>query len=131
MNKTRVLIVDDDPGISRLAKMVLDQTDRFEAWVENHSSRALNTARKFKPDVVLMDVDMPGKNGGEVASELRSDSSLGNPLILFVTALVSKHESGSDAILSGGEHYLAKPWEPKTLIKSLDDLLCDRPLARA
>ena len=65
--KTRVLIVDDDANLSRLSGMILEQNGSYEVLIEHDSTRALAVARQFKPGLMLLDVDMPDKSGGDLA----------------------------------------------------------------
>ena len=130
-NLPRVLIVDDDPGLSRLARLILEQTERFEVCVENQALRAVETVRRFRPDVILMDVDMPARDGGEVVRDLRADPTIRpQPRILFFTALVSRQDAGRAALMSGGELYLSKPVDPEVLVRTVD-LLLQSPHAAA
>lgn len=118
MPKTRVLIVDDDPVLSRLAGAVLEGTQRYDVCINNHSERALDVARRFRPDLILLDVDMPVKSGGEVAAEIESDATLRGTPILFLTALVSRAEASSP-VLRGRSHYLSKPAAPESLLRAV------------
>lgn len=121
MLKTRVLIVDDDPVLSRLAGAVLEGTRQYDVCINNHSERALEVARKFRPDLILLDVDMPVKSGGEVAAEIESDAALRGTPILFLTALVSRSEAGTP-VLRGRSHYLSKPAAPASLLQAVESL---------
>lgn len=122
MPKTRILIVDDDHNLARLSRLILEQTGRFETRVETLPYRVLQTARDFRPEVILMDIDMPGKNGAEVAADLRADVTLPQPRILFFTALVSRSECSSAPLSRGGEQYLAKPIDPDLLVEVIEQL---------
>jgi two-component system OmpR family response regulator len=84
MDKTRILIVDDDIGLSRLVGLALEKTRLYEVKVENRSRQALRCAQEFRPHLVLLDVDMPGMDGGAVAAQLRSDLSLNDLHIIFL-----------------------------------------------
>ena len=123
MNKPRILVVDDEPNLSGLVRLCLEKTERFEVRVENRSAHALASAREFRPDMVLLDVEMPGKNGGEVAREMRADPSLGQVPILFLTSLISHDEAGDREAVLGGERYLAKPMRSQVLVATVDRLL--------
>ncbi|HEX7517202.1 MAG TPA: response regulator [Chthoniobacterales bacterium] len=123
--KTRALIVDDDPNLSRLAGVILETTNLYEVRIESQAMRALTAAREFKPHIVLLDVDMPGRDGGEVANDIRADPALSQTRILFLTGLVSKDEAGDSALVSGGSHFLAKPIEPAVLLQTVARLLQD------
>ena len=126
MNKARILVVDDEPNLSDLVRMFLEKTKRYEVRTENRSSQALNAAREFRPDMVLLDVDMPGQDGGEVARQIEADPVLRGTPILFFTSLVSAKEAGEQVSIRGGMRFLAKPLNPKTLVDTVDRILAER-----
>lgn len=123
MNKPRILIVDDEPNLSSLVRLLLEKTRDFEVRVENRSYHALAVAKEFLPDLVLLDVDMPGKDGGEVAAEIKADPVLGGIPVVFLTSLISQAEAGDGETIRGGNHYLAKPVNPKVLVETVKRLL--------
>lgn len=125
MSKSKILVVDDDPKLSRLVALILSRVGGYDVCEENLSFAALNTARRFRPDLILLDVDMPGKDGGTVETEIRGDLALQHVPILFVTSLISSAESG----VHNGKRYLAKPVIPKVLIETVHSM-CPR-FARA
>ena len=59
----KILLVDDEAGFTQLLKMNLEKSGDFEVTIENDSTKAIATARSFQPDVVLLDVVMPGMDG--------------------------------------------------------------------
>jgi DNA-binding response OmpR family regulator len=65
---------------------------------------------------MLLDVDMPGKSGGDVAQEAKNEPALSGVPIVFLTGLVSKAEAGNSEIESGGMSFLAKPVMPEVLL---------------
>jgi len=107
--KTKVLIVDDDLAASRLLAMGLEKTGVFQAKVENSATQALSKAREFHPDVILLDVCMPGADGGDVAFRIHSDPALRSTPIIFLTSLISGQESGAATVHRGGYEFLSKP----------------------
>jgi CheY-like chemotaxis protein len=119
MNKGRIMIVDDDPKLSRLLGVILDRAGGYTLCEENRPSAAFKTAKAFQPDLILMDVDMPGKNGGEIASEIRKDPGLSATPIVFVTSLVSKSEAGH----YNGKRFMSKPVDPDLLLKTVREIL--------
>jgi CheY-like chemotaxis protein len=123
MNTKRVLVVDDEPNLSELVRLCLERTKRFEVRVENRSGCALTAAREFLPDIILLDVDMPGKSGGEVASDIEGEPALRHTPILFFTSLITRAEAGEREITRSGKRFLAKPVNPRVLIESVDRVL--------
>jgi DNA-binding response OmpR family regulator len=128
MNKHKILVVDDDPKLSHLVKTILEKTTLYEVQEENRSSAALATAKAFGPDMILLDVDMPGKDGGEVARELQSDVVLRRKPLLFFTSLISHREAGKREVERGGMLFLAKPVDPAVLTETVARLLRQEPV---
>ena len=122
MSKHRVLIVDDDVNLSRLSGMILENSGQYEVMIVNESARALPAALQFRPALMLLDVDMPGKSGGDIAREAATDSRLREIPILFLTGLVSQAEAGKSPLESGGMKFLAKPVEPALLLATVGGL---------
>lgn len=123
MTKQRILIVDDDARIAALLQTFLEKLGHYEVRTENRSFAAVATARAFEPDLVLLDVDMPGKDGGDVAAELAATAEFATTPVLFVTSLVSGKEAGSQCVTRGGRRYLAKPVDPQVLLAAVRSLL--------
>ena len=69
----RILVVDDEPSVTRNLKLNLESSDGYDVFAENHAANALTAARIFRPDLILLDVIMPGMDGGDVAARLRAD----------------------------------------------------------
>lgn len=123
MNKPRILVVDDEPNLSALVRLFLERTNRFEVRVEDRSAHALAATREFRPDMVLLDVDMPGKDGGEVARDIQADPLVRSTPILFFTSLISHAVAGEREVVRGGMRFLAKPVNPHTLVSTIDRIL--------
>ena len=76
-----------------LLKINLEKTGEFEAQIENDSSLALGTAQRFQPDAIILDVVMPGMDGGDVQAQLQGDPFLSSVPIILLTALVDSLNS--------------------------------------
>lgn len=107
--KKRILLVDDEAGFTDVLKANLVETGRYEVLAENHGARACADARSFQPDVVLLDVIMPDVSGGEIAQQFRDDPLLCDIPIVFLTAIVSRAETGAQGRVIAGRDFLAKP----------------------
>ncbi len=126
MPKKRILIIDDDPSVTRSIKLNLETLGAYDVRTENQARHALNIAREFHPDLVLLDVMMPEMDGGEVAEQLKADPLLKDTPIVFLTAIVSKEETKGQEAVFGGLSYLAKPVHLVELTRCLEHHLGGR-----
>ncbi len=120
MNKKRILIIDDESSITRLLKLNLERTGRYEACEVNTSSRALPAAREFRPNLVLLDIMMPDMDGGDVAAQIQAEPSLRNTPIVFLTATVKPEELERRGEIIGGFTYIAKPLNVRGVISVIE-----------
>jgi len=111
--------VDDEESITRLLKLNLEQTEDYEVQVENTPDQAFRTAQAFQPDLILLDVLMPGMDGGEVAAHLQASNRLGKVPIVFLSAAATKTEVKSHHGVIGGLPFLAKPVDMPEVIACL------------
>ncbi len=121
--KKKILLVDDEPTLTRMMQLNLERTGRFEVLSENSGPRAVDTVRRFQPDLIFLDVMMPEKSGDDVAHELRQDSELADIPIVFLTAIVSREETDVLGSTIGGNRFLAKPVKTAELVEVIDELL--------
>jgi CheY-like chemotaxis protein len=129
--KKRILVVDDEPSITRLLKLNLEQTGDYEVATENVSRAALATAEQFQPDLMLLDVMMPGLDGGNLASALQASPKLKGVPIVFLTAAVTPAEVRERRGLIGGLPFLAKPVNLREVLACLERHLGPPPPAAA
>lgn len=118
--RKRVLIVDDEASFTRLLKLNLHHTGHYTAEAVNDPERALAVAREFSPDVILLDVMMPGMDGSEVAARMRASSKLKNTPIVFLTAAVRKSEVTEHQGSIGGFPFIAKPVDLNELVGCIE-----------
>jgi DNA-binding response OmpR family regulator len=117
--KKRILVVDDEASFTRLLKLNLEQTGDYEVQVENRPTEAVSVARRFRPDLILLDVMMPELDGGTLAASLRASPSLEQVAIVFLTAAVKKEEVVSRQGHIGGYPFIAKPVDLGELLASI------------
>ena len=118
--KKRILIVDDEPPTTRLIRLNLEQTGRYEVREENDSVRVIAVAQEFQPDLILLDVVMPNLDGGDVVARLKTDPRLKHVPVVFLTATVRKSEVDTHGGIIGGFPFLAKPATAKELVECIE-----------
>ena len=118
--KKKILVVDDEASMTRMLKRNLESTGKFEVRTENSGSVAVAAARDFHPDFILLDVMMPGVDGGEVAARLKEDKALENIPVVFLTAIVEQEETTPTGGNIGGCEYLAKPVKLEDLVVCIE-----------
>jgi DNA-binding response OmpR family regulator len=121
--KKRILVVDDEPSITRLLKLNLEQTNDYVVRAENDAEAAVAAAEEFKPHLVLLDVMMPGLDGGELASRFQASSRLKSVPIVFLTAAATKEEIYARGGKVGGLPFLAKPVQISEVVACLKQQL--------
>jgi two-component system response regulator MtrA len=109
--KGRVLVVDDDPALAEMLGIVL-RSEGFEPSFVTEGDQALRAFHETKPDLVLLDLMLPGKDGIDVCREIRAES--GVPIVM----LTAKSDT-IDVVVgleSGADDYVVKPFKPKELV---------------
>lgn len=118
--KKKILVVDDEPSMTRMLKRNLESTGQYEVRTENSGEVAVTAARDFHPDFILLDVMMPGVDGGEVAARLKEDKALANISVVFLTAIIKKEEAAPTGSNIGGCEYIAKPVKLEDLVACIE-----------
>jgi len=121
--KHRILAVDDEPAITRMIKLNLEETGLYEVRTENQGQRAIEAAREFRPDLILLDVMMPGMLGSEISAQLQADPKLCGIRIVFLTAMVTKAEESRTGGQIGGQTFVAKPISSDDLCRVVENHL--------
>jgi CheY-like chemotaxis protein len=119
--KRRALVVEDDLDIQTLARITLSQVAFVDVAVCGSGADALALAPSFEPDVIILDVMMPGMDGPETLEALRELPAFRETPVIFLTARVQPHEIAAYRRL-GASDIISKPFEPMTLVTSLEKL---------
>ena len=118
----RILIVDDDRDGTRLIKSLLEKISHYLVLEENDAAKAHESARDFRPDLILLDIMMPQIDGGDIAAQIDADPGLQRTPIIFLTALVTKTEAKAGLHIQG-HPVLAKPIDIPELINRIEENL--------
>ncbi len=112
--------------MTHLWKVLLENTGDYLVQAENHSRSAVEAARRFRPDVLILDMQMPEMDGGEVAACIRADRQLCHTTIVFMTSLVTQKEVDAGKRIEGCL-CLPKPTNRKEMLRVIEQSLAQRP----
>ena len=120
MSEKKILIADDEPDILEILSFNL-KAEGYEVTTAKNGDEALEKANAVKPDLIILDVMMPGKNGLETCNILRANSKFAATLIIFLTAM-NDESSEIKGLETGADDYITKPVSPKVLISKVNAL---------
>ena len=116
---TRILIIDDEKEFTDLLQVQIRRHGNVHLRVVNKSTDAIAAARQFKPSVILLDIVMPGLDGGELLHELEADEDLKRVPVIIVSALTT-HAETSTGLSASGHPLIAKPVKTEELIECIE-----------
>jgi two-component system response regulator MtrA len=114
-----VLICEDDPPLREFLRVALDGDFRFAETGDG--LEAVELTRALRPDVVLLDVMLPGQSGLEALGAIRADEELKDTRVIVMTAFSDVRSSDVEA--AGADRFLSKPFDPLELVQAVEDLL--------
>ncbi len=118
----RVMYVEDDPDIRAIAEIALQDVGGFTARLCESGAQALAVAPAFGPELVLLDVMMPGMDGPETLQALRELPDMGHVPVIFMTARLQRSEIDEYRAL-GAVGVIPKPFDPMTLAEQIAEIL--------
>ena len=121
--KRKILVVDDEQGITRMIKLNLERTGDYEVRTENSGKLARQVAIEFRPDLIFLDIMMPDLSGDQVSGLLKEEPELKETKVVFLTAIVTRDETANGHNRIGGQIFLAKPVNTKDLIYTINQVL--------
>ena len=116
----KILIADDEPDILEIIQYNL-QNEGYEVVTAKNGNEAIDQAKRFTPDLIILDIMMPGKNGIEVCNILRMQPAFNDTLIIFLTAL-SDEGTEVKGLETGADDFITKPVSPKVLVSKVNAL---------
>src|SRR5438128_7026587 len=115
-----ILIADDEPDILEIIQFNLKQ-EGYEVITAKNGDEAIEQAKKNQPDLIILDIMMPGKDGIEVCNILRTQPAFNETLIIFLSAL-SDEGTEIRGLETGADDFLTKPISPKILLSKVNAL---------
>ncbi len=124
--QSRILLIDDDIDFVNATKTVLESRN-YQICVASNGDEGLKKARDEKPDLIILDIIMPVKDGFTVAEQLKKDSELSGIPVVMLTSFGERKGETSLAVSQGmkleAEDYIEKPIKPEELLKAVEKLL--------
>jgi len=120
VSKADILIVEDHPTMREAMRLILEH-EGFDIREAPDGGTALTMARERRPDLMFLDLNIPGPSGAEVLKELKSTPETADVRVIIVTAV---GEEGRDYVLSlGADEYFTKPFSPLALLRTVEKVL--------
>lgn len=119
----KLLIADDEAGVRSLVKMTLESGD-YEILEAPDGAQALALAKQHRPELVLLDVSMPGPSGFEVCRAIKGDPQLEETKVIMLTAKAQEADI-SEGNAAGADDYFTKPFSPVALMRKVDEIFAD------
>ena len=120
-SSAKILVVDDEPNIVVALEYLL-QREGYVVYKAYNGQQALETLHSLTPDIVILDVMMPGMDGFEVARKMRNLPSLECTKIIFLTAKGTERDKES-GYASGAEYYMIKPFDNDVFISTVNEIM--------
>jgi len=121
----KILLVDDEENICFFTKKNLEESGDFRVEVCSDSEKAMSAAKRLKPDVIILDIMMPGISGVELAMKLRSDKSTRHIPCIFLSGLLKEEGVEKYKQLAGDSHIISKPVKTGELIDIINEVVSE------
>ena len=119
---TRLLIVDDDPNIVNLACAIFEDRANLDVFTAADGIEAVDVAKDVRPDIVLLDLTLPERDGFTVLEMIKRDPDTSHAKVIIITGK-SDGEAEATAMKLGADAFMGKPFNPMDLLKLADGLV--------
>jgi two-component system, OmpR family, phosphate regulon response regulator PhoB len=123
----KLLIADDEPGVRSLVRMTLE-SDAYEILEASDGDEALMLALEHSPELVLLDVSMPGLSGLQVCRLLKENPSTADITVVMLTSMAQDSDKAWGKA-AGADEYFTKPFSPVALLRKVDEIFEERRIA--
>jgi two-component system, OmpR family, alkaline phosphatase synthesis response regulator PhoP len=128
----KVLLIDDEQDFCYFTKKNLESSGEFTVSICGEGVKGISLIKQLKPDLVLLDIVMPGINGTDIASQMREDEELRNIPFAFLTAIIKPDEVEKSHGYIGGETIIAKPVATSDLVRTINQcIVCKKESTHA
>jgi two-component system phosphate regulon response regulator PhoB len=120
----KLMIADDEAGVRSLVRMTLE-SDSYEILEANDGDEALMLALEHRPELILLDVSMPGLSGFEVCRVIKDNPSTAGITVVMLTARAQESDR-TEGLAAGADDYFTKPFSPVALLHKVDEIFTGR-----
>ncbi len=120
MRMKKILLIDDEEGFRYFVKKNIEAKGNFEVEVYSDDIDIIQEVRRMQPNLILLDIKMPKRDGSDIALELKRHKDTQEIPLVFLTALVSEEETQKKGNFIGGEYFIAKPVRINELIDTIN-----------
>ncbi len=117
----KILVIDDEPQITEIVEAFLSNAGH-QVFINNVASEGLKRAKQIKPDIILLDIMMPGTDGYSVCNDLKSDPATANIPVVFLTGKDRNDDMGR-SFKVGGDMFIKKPFSCERLLEIVNIIL--------
>ena len=121
LNKAKILVIDDEPEITEIIDMFLSEQG-FKVFVENDPYKAVETAKNINPDLILLDIMMPGVDGYDICKSLKNTPDYASIPVIFLTGKERDDDMGR-SFKAGGDMFIKKPFSCERLLEIVNIVL--------
>jgi len=118
----KIMVVDDEYEVADIVKKMLE-SEGFEVIIANSGEEALKKLEKERPDLILLDIMMPGMDGWETLKKIKSNEKFRDIPVSMLTALPLTPDDTKDKPINSIENYIVKPFSKKVLLQKVNDIL--------
>jgi two-component system phosphate regulon response regulator PhoB len=120
----KLMIADDEPGVRSLVRMTLE-SDAYEILEASDGDQALMMALEHRPELILLDVSMPGLSGLQVCRMLKDNPSTATISVVMLTSMAQESDKARGKA-AGADEYFTKPFSPLALLRKVDEIFEER-----
>jgi two-component system, OmpR family, response regulator len=120
--KKKILIIDDEKELNEMvAKMLREKLEAYEVYQAFDGFEAGRIISEEKPNVIVLDIDLPGVDGHELCKKIKNDESIGSPVVISISGLDEETE-GAKILSEGADAFFPKPLDLNRLFETISDL---------
>ena len=122
----KILMIDDDVDLSAALKLKIEKIGKYEFVCTDRPTEAVQLAIRERPDLILLDIEMPEKDGGEVADDLQASPETATIPVLFLSSFVRPEDVAESGGVIGGRHMASKAMTLRALISRMEAMLAEK-----